>query len=59
MATCKRQKKSRFVERNILLSTFIARRVKYATSALKMPVIELRRPKTRAIIVSKEARRAS
>ena len=44
-------------ERCILLSALIARRVKYATSALKMLVMELRRPKTRVIIVSEEARR--
>ena len=48
---------SGLVERYILLSNLIARSVKYATSALKMPVMELRRPKTRAIIISEEARR--
>jgi hypothetical protein len=57
-ATCKRQKKRGVVERYILLSSLIARRVKYATSTLEMPVMELSRPKTSAIIVSEEARSA-
>ena len=57
--TCKRKENRRLVGGCILLSTLIARRVKYATSALNIPVMELRRPKTRATIVSKEARRAS
>jgi hypothetical protein len=50
--TCKKQINTR--GRYILLSILIARRVKYATRALKMPVMELRRPKTRATTVSEE-----